>query len=74
MRRALAVAPLLLLLVAPLRALPEAEQKARLVLDADRTAYAPGGEGRLAALVHIEQGWHVNSDRPTYDYLIPTRL
>ena len=73
MRRALAVAPLLLLLATAAVAQPQ-EEKARVVLDADRTAYAPGAQGRLAALVHIEPGWHVNSHQPTYDYLIPTGL
>ncbi|HXT52491.1 MAG TPA: thioredoxin family protein [Thermoanaerobaculia bacterium] len=59
---------------APLAALPALEEKATLELDVDRTAYAPGEAGRLVALVRIEDGWHVNSHTPTYEYLIPTKL
>jgi thiol:disulfide interchange protein len=67
------IAALLLLAAMPLSARPPVE-KARLVPDADRTAYAPGTVGHLAAVVHVDEGWHVNSHQPTYDYLIPTRL
>ncbi len=48
--------------------------KATLVLEADRTSYAPGGTAQLAATITIENGWHVNSDKPTLEYLIPTKL
>ncbi|HEY7216382.1 MAG TPA: thioredoxin family protein [Thermoanaerobaculia bacterium] len=50
------------------------EQKASLVLNADRTAYDAGAPARVAALVTIEPEWHVNSNKPTFDYLIPTVL
>ena len=48
--------------------------KAKLTLEADRTSYAPGAEGRLTAVIAIEPGWHVNGHTPTFDYLIPTNL
>ena len=48
--------------------------KAAFDLRADRTAYDPGAAVRIAALVEVEPGWHVNSHQPTYDYLIPTSL
>lgn len=49
-------------------------EKASFVLTADRTAYGAGSPARVAALVTIEPGWHVNSHTPTFDYLIPTEL
>jgi suppressor for copper-sensitivity B len=52
----------------------ETPEKATLELAADRSAYEPGGTARIAALVHIEAGWHVNSHSPTFDYLIPTAV
>jgi thiol:disulfide interchange protein len=52
----------------------KAPQKAKLVLNADRTAYDPGTPARVAALVTIEPGWHVNSHQPSFEYLIPTVL
>lgn len=50
------------------------EEKAGLELKADRTAYEGGDTVRLAARVEIEKHWHVNSNMPTYDWLIPTEL
>ena len=50
------------------------QQKASFVLNADRTAYEAGAPARVAALVSIEPGWHVNSHKPTFEYLIPTVL
>ncbi len=50
------------------------EQKAELEVAADRTAYEAGSTVQLAARVTIEDHWHVNSNTPTYDYLIPTVL
>lgn len=49
-------------------------ERAELDLAADRTAYAPGETARVAAVVAIEPGWHVNAHVPTFDYLIPTEL
>jgi suppressor for copper-sensitivity B len=48
--------------------------KAKLVLEADRTSYAPGSQAGLIAAITIENDWHVNSDKPTLEYLIPTKL
>ena len=49
-------------------------EKAAVELLADRTAYEPGETARVAALLDIEEGWHTNSNEPTYDYLIPTEV
>ena len=65
---------LLLALAAPVLAIPATPEKAHVELDVDRTAYAPGEGGRLVAIVRIDEGWHVNSHQPTYEYLIPTTL
>ena len=40
----------------------------------DRTAYVAGEAAELAVRLTIEDGWHANSNQPTYDYLIPTRV
>ena len=50
------------------------QEKAEVRLLADRTAYEPGETARVAAKVTVEDGWHVNSNTPTFDYLIPTKL
>jgi suppressor for copper-sensitivity B len=73
-RRACFLFSLLVATAGPLAALPAFEEKASVELDVDRTAYAPGEAGRLVALVRIEEGWHVNSHQPTYEYLIPTTV
>ncbi len=53
-------------------AAPPRIERARLAAAADRTAYEAGSTVRLAAKLAIDAGWHTNSNRPTYDYLIPT--
>jgi suppressor for copper-sensitivity B len=52
----------------------ERPQRAELRLAADRTSYAPGGVARLVAVVDVQDGWHLQAHRPTFDYLIPTVL
>jgi suppressor for copper-sensitivity B len=61
-------------LAGPALAQPPRPEKAALSLTADRTAYEPGETARIAAKVTVEDGWHVNSNTPTFDYLIPTKL
>jgi suppressor for copper-sensitivity B len=57
-----------------IHAQPPRPEKADVNLAVDRTAYESGSTARVAALVAIEPGWHVNSHKPTFDYLIPTVL
>jgi len=57
-----------------IHAQPPHPEKANVHLAVDRTAYEGGSTARVAALVSIEHGWHVNSHKPTFDYLIPTVL
>lgn len=40
----------------------------------DRTAYRAGEPAELSVRLTIEDGWHANSNQPTYDYLIPTTV
>ncbi|MEM8993556.1 MAG: thioredoxin family protein [Acidobacteriota bacterium] len=49
-------------------------QTASFEIVADRASYAPGEPVRVLALVEVERGWHVNSNQPAQDYLIPTEL
>lgn len=49
-------------------------EKGHLRVVADPTAYAPGAEITRHFKATIDDGWHVNSHTPTYDYLIPTKL
>ncbi|MBZ0114209.1 MAG: thioredoxin family protein [Thermoanaerobaculia bacterium] len=59
-------------LVAP--SLASEAEKASLTLQVDQISYQPGSSARLAAIVDIENHWHVNSNQPTYEYLIPTEI
>ncbi|MBI1931480.1 MAG: protein-disulfide reductase DsbD [Ignavibacteriales bacterium] len=34
----------------------------------------PGGEFKLAVKLNIDKQWHINSDKPNEDFLIPTEL
>ncbi len=35
---------------------------------------SPGGEFKLAAKINIKETWHINSDKPYEDFLIPTEF
>ncbi len=48
--------------------------KASFELVADRSAYEAGEAVRLAAVVEVEERWHINSNKPAQEYLIPTEL
>ncbi len=39
-----------------------------------RTAIAPGEDFRVLIKFIIDEGWHINSDRPFQEYLIPTNV
>ncbi len=73
-RQALALLGALTLAAGAVQAQMERPEKAGLALSADRTAYEAGTTARIAAQMTIEPGWHVNSDKPTFEYLIPTVL
>ena len=69
---ALVLAALLLPFAAGAQDFFGGEPKAELEVLADRTSYAPGAPARIAARVTVENGWHVNSHTPTFEWLIPT--
>ena len=60
--------------VGPADAQPGTSGKADFEMAADRSAYAAGDTVRLAALVEVESRWHINSNQPAQEYLIPTEL
>lgn len=80
MTRPLIFRPLAVLLLGALalaagaQAQPPKPQKATLSVLADYTAYEAGSTARIAAKVTIDEGWHVNSFKPTFEFLIPTVL
>ncbi len=46
-----------------------------LARPADPAARIPaGGRGKVPLKVTIKDGWHINPDRPTLEYLIPTKV
>jgi len=70
--RALAAALALALAAGPAGAQIRRVQKATVELES--AAVAPGAAVELAAVVSVEDGWHLQAHVPTYDYLIPTVL
>ena len=48
--------------------------KASLEAVADLTSYAGGESVRIAAVVSVDDGWHIQSHTPSFDYLIPTEI
>ena len=49
-------------------------KKASLQLALDRDSYAPGDTLRVVAVVEIEDNWHIQSHRPSLEYLIATEV
>ncbi len=43
-------------------------------LKTDRTAAVAGEELRLAVVVDIEDGWHINTENPGDEFMVPTEL
>ncbi|MCB1054433.1 MAG: thioredoxin family protein [Acidobacteria bacterium] len=66
-------AALALSVAGPAAAQFQREEKAKVELLADRASYALGSSARVAVMLAVEDGWHINSDHPTLDYLIPTQ-
>ncbi len=50
------------------------EERAHLAVELTRTADAPGTTATIQAVMTIDEGWHVNSHKPTFEYLIGTEL
>ncbi len=71
--RAAVLATMLFLSVAPPGdAQLQREQKARVEFSSRQGSFAPGTTAQLQVVLTIEEGWHANSNTPTFDYLIPT--
>lgn len=70
----LAVTSLLVLLTAGMAFAtgPPTVVSAKTVLATD--AVHPGQTAKLAVLARIEAGYHINSHKPSLDYMIPTRV
>ena len=64
----------ILCLAATAEGQPRTPQMASLEAFADRTSYAPGDSVRIAAVITVEDGWHIQSNTPTFDYLIATEI
>lgn len=48
--------------------------KASVEAFADLASYAPGDTARIAAVITIDDGWHIQSHTPSFEYLIPTEV
>ncbi len=48
--------------------------KASVEAVADLSSYAAGTRARIAAVATIDDGWHIQSNTPSFEYLIPTEL
>jgi len=48
--------------------------KVRLSAELSTAKIPAGSTFKAAVVVSIDEGWHINSNRPTYDYLIGTNL
>jgi len=49
-------------------------EKAQVNAAAERSSFAAGDTARIGIWMTIEKGWHTNSHKPTFEYLIPTAV
>ena len=40
----------------------------------DTSGALPGGQARIAVVIEIPEGWHINAHEPLDEFLIPTRV
>lgn len=77
-RRALLVlvtfSSLLLAVCAGAQLPPQPETLVKLHATPTQLDLARGGAATVVLLATIQEGWHVNSNKPSEDYLIPTRV
>lgn len=50
------------------------ETVVKLRLEPARVQLAPGGAAEIALVATIREGFHINSNKPAADYLIPSKL
>jgi thiol:disulfide interchange protein DsbD len=65
---------IILLAVAPLRAQLGRPEMLHVVAPIVAVTAAPGSTLEVPVQLDIAAGFHINAEKPTYDYMIPTRL
>lgn len=71
------IACLLFVVLIPLNGLTQPVNSASRVAvetQLSQSASVPGSEIQVAVIMQIEEGWHINSNRPTLEWLIGTTL
>ncbi len=74
MKRITLVAICLVFVAASANAQLKKPEYARVMAPPTPIAATPGGTVEIPVYLQVQQGYHINADKPTFDYLIPTKL
>jgi thiol:disulfide interchange protein DsbD len=66
--------PLFLFMAGSLSAQSFSAGRVQTTVNIESESVKPGADIRVAVVMNIQDGWHINSNRPTLDWLIPTEL
>ncbi len=70
----LLLTPLFLLAAIQLGAQSFSAGRVSVTVKSEQEAVAPGSQARVAVVMDIQDGWHINSNQPSLDWLIGTEL
>ncbi len=72
--KTLFLTPLFLLAAISLNAQSFSAGRVSVTVKSEQETVVPGSQARVAVVMDIQDGWHINSHKPTLDWLIGTEL
>lgn len=72
--KSILLTPLFLLAALQLGAQSFSAGRVSVSVKSEQETVAPGSQARIAVVMEIQEGWHINSNQPSLDWLIGTEL
>lgn len=72
--KSILITPLFLLAALQLGAQSFSAGRVSVTVKSEQETVAPGSQARVAVVMDIQDGWHINSNQPSLDWLIGTEL
>lgn len=72
--KSILLTPLFLLAALQLGAQSFSAGRVSVTVKSEQETVAPGSQARIAVVMEIQEGWHINSNQPSLDWLIGTEL
>ncbi len=65
---------ILTVVILPISVLASSKEVVTVLVEPKKVETAPGSEVDVSITLDIAQGWHINSNKPTEEFLIPTKV